>query len=763
MRVAFSPSIGWLAALLIALAVPAPAKTLAPDPSYAAICERFAERMPRLHLLRLEMGDLVASRAWSNLLDTVDYEHLYFLQSDIDRFAKVEMQLDDQLKTGDTAFAFDVFEVFKERLSNRVDYVNQLLQTGFDWTQNESYVWQRKDAPFPASETEWNDLWRRKIKNDYLRLLIGREQAASNAVSSNAMAAVAGLTNAPLVEVAPPPTNAVGAAFVPPEASGTNAPVEPASTNAIAVSTNAPSIEQMILKRYQQAQTIIEDSDPEWVLQRYLTAFTLAYDPHSAYYTPSALEDFEIEMNLALFGIGALLSAEDGAAKIVRLIPGGPAARDTREKRLQTGDKIIGVAQGDAEPVDVLHWPLNKIVGLIRGEKGSRVVLTVIPASDASGTVTKKVDLVRDEVKLEDQAATGTVHVVLSPEGITNKLGVVRLPAFYGSMRVRSPEEPGFRSAVYDVIQILREQKEQGVSGVILDLRGNGGGALVEAIDMAGIFIRRGPTVQVKERFGTRPLDDEDPRVFYSGPLVVLVNHLSASASEIVTGALQDYGRAVIVGDSKTHGKGTVQSVLDLGRDKTMGALKVTTASYIRITGAATQLQGVTPDIVVPSPWDFMETGEEHLSYPIPWSMERPADFLPVADLSGVIPMLRERSEERRRRDPQFQAYARLLERIADMNETHALPLNQEERRSLAAAERELSDLQERLASESAQGAAESTDPSAAPVKDLVLSETLNILQDLVKVQPSANPASTADVPAAAPANMMSEWLRSTP
>jgi carboxyl-terminal processing protease len=512
--------------------------------------------------------------------------------------------------------------------------------------------------------------------------------------------------------------------------------------------------EVVISNRYRQAQIIINDCDAEWVLQRYLNAFAQAYDPHSSYFTPSSMADFEIEMNLSLFGIGALLSSEDGAAKIVRLIPGGPAAHDTRDKRLLPGDKIIAVAQDGAERVDILHWPLNKIVGLIRGEKGTRVVLTVIPASDPSGTLTKTVDLVRDEVKLEDEAAKGTVRTVTDADGRSRKLGIIKLPAFYGNMHVHSPEEPGFRSAVFDVLKILRDLKPQKVDGVLLDLRGNGGGALAEAIDMTGLFIRKGPTVQVKENFGIRPLDDEDPRILYEGPLVVLVNRLSASASEILAGALQDYGRALIVGDSKTHGKGTVQSVVSLGNDETMGSLKITTASYIRITGAATQLHGILPDIVVPSPWDFMETGEEFLLNPVPWSQEQPAIFRRVANLEAVLPNLRERSEARRRQDPDFQTYARFLERIVQMNETKALPLNRETRKHLAETEKELGDLQDRLTAEQGGDAAPDDAASAA---DLVLKEALAILADFVNV--GGAEAARSSAPPAAPARQSaSTW-----
>lgn len=698
------------------------------------------------------MGPDVSSRTWTNLITTLDSDRLFFLASDIARFREQELLLADALRAGDMGFAYEVVETFKLRFSNRVDYIGGLLEQGFDWEGRDTYTWDRKRADWPADEAEWNRLWRLKIQNEYLRMMLARE--AETLAATNRLAAAAERVeetpgaDAPERAATDPDLTALlmdlheGAPETAREAD-VFLDAEPLA-EPLAGLTNAPplpSIEAAISNRYLQAWMIIEDNDSDWVLQQWLNAFTQAYDPHSSFMTPASLEDFQIEMNLALSGIGAMLSAEDGAAKIVSLIPGGPADRDPRDRRLQPGDKIIAVAQDNEPAVDVLHWPLNKIVKLIRGPKGTRVVLTVIPVTDPGGTLTKIVDIVRDEVKLEARAASGSIRKVGDEQtGETNRLGIVRLPSFYGSMNARSPEDPGFRSAGHDVLRILNSQKVERVEGVLLDLRGNGGGALVEAIDMTGLFIPRGPVVQVKERFSLRALEDQDPRVHYTGPLVVLVNRQSASASEILAGALQDYGRAVIVGDSKTHGKGTVQTVLDLGRDKSMGSLKVTTASFIRVTGAPTQKWGVTPDIIVPSPWDFMEIGEEFLPNVLLESMERPARFRPEADLSEAIGVLRERSERRRRENPSFQAYARMLERLAQLNREKTLSLNLEERRTMAEAERELMALQERLSAD--EDAPEKPENGAAngangatrePPADPVLAEALEILRDLVE------------------------------
>ena len=722
--------------LLVAAEVsPLSAKTLEPEPHYGRICRVLSWRLPMVHLLRTRLGDTVSQRAWTNYLGSLDFERTYFLQSDVENFRPYETNLDDDLRDGDMQFAFGAFALFKERLSNRVDYVEEVLASGFDLERDESYRWKRRDARWSRDEAEWNELWRKKNKNEYLRILISREGKQDNPVATN----VTYTTHYQL----PPPTNiTLLAGELPqettePAAASTNDTTLVDVTNAVAntatddvaLAVKLPSPEETILKRYRQLKIVLGDNDAEWVLQKYLTAIMQAYDPHSSYMSPGALEDFGIEMKLSLVGIGALLRSEDGAAKIVRLISGGPADRDKRDERLKPGDKIIAVAQDTAPAVGVLHLSLYKVVKLIRGEKGTRVVLTVIPASDPTGASTKTVDLIRDEVHLEEQAASRKIHSLEGEEGKTRKLGVIRLPAFYASMNDKQPGDEGFRSAVRDVRHLIWEMQKEQVEGILLDLRNNGGGSLAEAIDMAGLFVRRGPMVQVKERFGVRPLVDEDPSVVYAGPLVVLVNRLSASASEIVAGAMQDYGRAVVVGDSKTHGKGTVQSVLDMGKSAELGAMKITTASYYRISGASTQLRGISPDIVVPSPWDFMETGEETLQFAIPADEVRASSYVPVADLGTIVPELRERSEARRRNDVRFQSYAKLLEEVALISVAPEVSLLLEKRRNLAATERRLADLRDAIATDTG------VEADKDDAKDLVLMEGLTILGDLVSLQ----------------------------
>ncbi|MBN1556686.1 MAG: carboxy terminal-processing peptidase [Lentisphaerae bacterium] len=697
---------------LAAFASPTNRVPLVPAPRHADAAARFARLFPREHLSRRPLDDAVSRRAWTNYLSQLDYDHVYFLASDTRRFAAWQDRLDDELLVGDLRFPYAVFETFLERVRDRCEYLDDLLETGFDLERPEQYRWKRKQAPWPRNAAERDDLWRRRIKNEYIQRTLARELGSETNATATA-------------------TNQQAAADYP-----------------------APSVEDALRQRYEQLLTVLQDNDAEWVLQRYLTAVAQAYDPHSSYMSASTLEDFNIEMKLSLVGIGALLRSEDGAAKIVRLIPGGPADRDTREKRLRPGDKIIAVGQGDAEPVNTLHWPLNKVVRLIRGEKGTRVVLIVVPASDPTDTTTKRVELVRDEVRLEEQAARSDVHTVTAADGSACRIGVVTLPAFYANLQA-SEDDPAYRSAADDVKTILAALQTNAVSGILVDLRNNGGGSLVEAIKMTGLFIETGPVVQVRERYGKRILYDRDPNAAYTGPLAVLVNSLSASASEIVAGALQDYGRAVIVGDSKTHGKGTVQTVRPLGRDRTQGAVKVTTASYFRISGSSTQLKGVSSDIVIPSPFDMMELGEDHLDNPIPWSSDTPAGYTPLADLSGSIAVARRLSQDRRDANPRFDAYRRYLDRIAMLQTNVLVSLVIDKRRELARTEKALSDLQEDLALQALPGEADGDDQP-----DLVLEETLRILADLVPLWPAAVTVDPPDAPVPAEDNRFLRWIR---
>ncbi|MCO5060490.1 MAG: PDZ domain-containing protein [Kiritimatiellae bacterium] len=362
---------------------------LAPNADHVRAAKLLALNLPLRHLSRAPLSDAIATNAFSIFLDSLDFEHVYFLQSDIEDLKPAAPQLDDQLRAGDLSFAFRVYDLFKQRVENRVAYVKELLDKGFDVTKDESYNWKRKDAPYAANVEEWDELWRLKIKNEFVAFTVSRKIGGTELEEGSV-------------------------------------------TNASLAAQLKMSPDERILKNYEQFLTVLQDNDANWVTERFLNAFARAYDPHSDYLSPWGAEDFEIGMKLSLQGIGALLSTDDGAAKVERIIPGGPAERDGR---LKAGDKIIAVAQGDAEPVSILHWPLSKAVRLIRGEKGSKVVLTVIPADDASGAALTTIDIVRDEVKLEEQAAKSDMRTVTGEDGVEHKIGIITLPDFYADLR----------------------------------------------------------------------------------------------------------------------------------------------------------------------------------------------------------------------------------------------------------------------------------------------------------------------------------------
>ncbi|NLF23494.1 MAG: carboxy terminal-processing peptidase [Lentisphaerae bacterium] len=681
------------------------------QPHFGNIARTVGWMLPNVHLLQVPLDDAVSARAWTNYLSFLDYDRAYFLQADIAEFEAERDRLDDAVRAGDLSFAYAVFARFKQRLAERLATVDTLLEAGFDFTVPESYQWKRKEAPWPATPGEQDDLWRRRIKNEYLGFQIAREYGESNRLAraqaaTNSLALAAGATG--VVDRA-----------------------------AAGVTNGLPAItpEAFVRKRYEQFRIVIEDSDADWVLERFLGALAAAYDPHTAYMPPAAVEDFTIDMNLSLSGIGALLSPEDGAAKIMEIIPGGPAARDTRESRLVPGDKIIGVGQDQAPVEDVLHLPLNKIVRKIRGKKGTRVVLQVISAADPSGGSTRIVDLIRDDVKLEEQAATGHVARVTLSNGTSRAFGVVKLPTFYGSM-TSNPRDPGFRSCTVDLAAIIAAMNDD-IEGLILDLRGNGGGSLREAVDLTGRFIRIGPVVQQRE--GRRLLvhTDRDPAVTFRKPMIVLVNRASASASEIVAAALQDYGRAVIIGDSRTHGKGSVQTIVPLSTsDPRMGSMKITVANYYRITGGSTQLRGVEPDLVIPSVLEHLDMGEDKLPNPMPWTRIPATEFSPVYDLAPLIPVLASNLQHRARDDARYQQHLREVEHVREASRRTTLPLDYATRFQLYAAEREI---QRADADEGGGDAALDAVPERRRRQDtrddVVLDQALRVLADLADLQ----------------------------
>lgn len=583
--------------------------------------------MPAVHFLHKPMNLELGAVAWTNYIDILDLQHIYFTQEDIDEFEEFKDQQISLLKTGDFSYAIHVLDVFRTRIKEYEEFSvsffegkspEEFLAMVDNFSTNEEFLWKRKNAPWAATKEEQHKIWADRLKNQYIVALINealkREKAAAEQ-SENSGAH----------------QNITVADIVTPE-------------------FHEETIEN-ILKSVRRFNEVMADSDVDTYKTYFINSFTEAYDPHSSYFSPEKKEDFDIGMGLSLQGIGATLSIEDGMPKVVDIIPGSPADRDMSENHLIPGDKIIAVAQGDGEFVDVTHWPLNKAVRLIRGPKDTVVRLKVIPSTDPTGTTTKIVTLVRDEIKLEEQAVSYIVKEVTDSDGNTRKVGYINLPSFYSNAATIEEENySDLRSATIDMEKAISDLKTQGVEGIVLDLRGNGGGSLSEAISITGLFIKRGPVVLVKERYRVHTLRDDNSSVAYTGPLVVLIDKLSASASEIVAGALQDYGRAIIIGDEQTHGKGTVQTVMPLGYDgeQSLGALKATTASFYRINGSSTQIKGVASDIVLSSVFDCIsEFGEDQLPNAIPHSKVKRAPFTKIASLEETIEYVSKLSAER--------------------------------------------------------------------------------------------------------------------
>ena len=434
--------------------------------------------------------------------------------------------------------------------------------------------------------------------------------------------------------------------------------------------------------RYENIHNRVGDFNSDDVFQFFMNAYASAIEPHSSYMSPRLAENFEISMKLSLDGIGALLSSQNEYVEVAEVVPGGPADLDGR---LQAGDRIVGVAQGDEEFVDVVGWRLDDVVDLIRGERETLVRLEILPAETGMKGPAEVIDIVRNEVKLEEQAAQASVEEIETGDGST-KIGIIDVPVFYVDFRGRARNEPNYRSSTRDVRRLINELRADGVEGIVIDLRGNGGGALVEATTMTGLFIDTGPVVQVRDANGRVSIEtDREPGMAWDGPLAVLVNRSSASASEIFAAAIQDYGRGIILGEP-TFGKGTVQNLFNLDNymtddEKKLGQIKLTMAKFFRIDGGSTQLRGVTPDITLPSFGDPEKYGESALDYALAWSSIDKTDYQRIADLSPLLPQAREQHLARRESDEELKELIDDFERFRELDQRTSVSLLESERK----------------------------------------------------------------------------------
>ncbi|GGC86846.1 carboxy terminal-processing peptidase [Halopseudomonas salina] len=567
------------------------------------------------HYNKLRLNDELSSEIFDNYVKALDPQRSLFTAADIAIFERYRYKLDNLLPAGDLSVGFAMYKRQMDRLDQRLAYAQELLDKGvetLDFASDQTILIDREDASWSADEDELVQLWRKQIKDEVLRMKLAGRD----------------------MEI----------------------------------------IEEMLGKRYKGQRLRLSQTQSEDIFQGYINAFTQVYDPHTQYMSPEVAENFDINMSLSLQGIGAVLQSDEEYTKITRLVPAGPAAKS---QQLAPADRIIGVAQGNDEMVDVVGWRLGEVVKLIRGPKGSDVRLEVIPASNPPTDLsTRTVALVREEIKLEDQAAKSTVLEFGDGED-TQRIGVIQVPNFYIDFKAYRRGDDDYTSTTRDVRRLLSELQKQDVDGVVLDLRNNGGGSLQEATELTGLFIDKGPTVLVRDTQGdVQVLDDPETGVAYTGPMAVLVNRLSASASEIFAGAMQDYGRALVIGEP-TFGKGTVQSIQPLNH----GELKLTLAKFYRVSGQSTQHRGVVPDIHYPSLLETTDIGESNLPGALPWDTIPPARYEADGHLTPFIKQLATRHELRAAIDPEFSYTLARLDLNRTLEERKFLPLNEAKRR----------------------------------------------------------------------------------
>jgi len=613
--------------ILIILAVSTPLTSLAlvtdtlvplePMKEHSKTTAEIVSRLKHQHYQRTQifLDDTLSSTVLDRYLEELDRERSYFIASDIEEFEKYRHLLDDAFKTSNLNAAFLIFNRYQQRLSERINYLLTTLDKGIDklaFTTNEKLSTDRKKAAWLKSQKELDLLWHKRLKNDVINLKLSGKET--------------------------------------------------------------DKISELLEKRYKNQLKRINQSISEDAYRVYMNALTLSYDPHTQYFSPRATENFNIRMRLSLQGIGAMLQLEDDYTKVTKVITAGPA---DKAGQLKANDRIVGVGQGDkGEIIDVIGWRLDDVVDLIRGPKSTTVRLEILPGSAADSQQTKTISIVRDTVKLDEQAASKKV-LDLSSYGKDYKLGIIDIPKFYIDFDAASKGDPNYKSTTRDVRKLIKELVKDKVSGIVIDLRNNGGGSLREVDELVGLFINKGPTVQVKGVGGRVYIHtDKDSDVAYEGPIAVLVNRLSASASEIFAGAIQDYHRGIVVG-TQTYGKGTVQAMMPLHH----GQITLTQQKFYRISGNSTQNRGVIPDIHLPSIYDISEIGESALDGALPWDTIRPANYQKFSDFSSLIPRIQELHEKRSSKDPDFNFLVKTNKLIEEQRLIKHISLNEKTRK----------------------------------------------------------------------------------
>jgi len=689
--------IGALSLSLLAASLPAATSSLpalAPTPTQARTTGLVTRIIDKQHYLNVPLDDPLSGRIFDRYLESLDPTRSYLLAEDVAQMSRYRDRLDDALRQARLEPAYQIFSTFRARLAERARHALTLLDSPLDFSRDEDFRVDRRDVPWPRDRKEIDELWRQRVKNDVLNLMI------------------AGRTQQEAV--------------------------------------------QTLRRRYEALLRRAEQFNAEDVYQTFMNAYAGSIEPHTAYLSPRSSENFQIQLSLSLEGIGAALQSEDDYTVVQRVIPGGPASLNGQ---LVAQDRITAVGQGPHGPlVDVVGWRLDDVVDLIRGPKGSTVRLEVLPKGAPESSPRRVISLVRDRIRLEEQAAKKSIIEVFGPYGAPRRVGVIDVPTFYLDASARARGETDYRSTARDVARLLEELGQERVDGVILDLRGDGGGALTEAIDLTGLFIPTGPVVQVRDASGKiQVLEDTDASVAYSGPLAVLVDRHSASASEIVAAAIQDYGRGNVLGEP-TFGKGTVQSLLDLSRfarstPGELGQLKATVAQFFRVTGSSTQRRGVVPDVMFPTVFDPGEEGERSFSNAIPWSQVEPTRYRAAGELSAYLPAVRSRHLVRAGVDPGFRwlleegtaqrvAVSRTTTSLAEARRRVERDSEQRarvERENRFRASRGLPPKQPGEVADTAASASATADP-----EDVWLTEAAHVLADLIDVMQSAPHLQTA-------------------
>lgn len=647
---------------------------LQPLNHYKTESQLLVSLLSRYHYKQVEIDDSLSEKIFNRYLKVLDNGKNYFLKSDIDKLISYKDKLDDNLLDGNLDFYFETFNLYRQRFNERLQFIDSLLNTEFDYSADENYQYNRDKANWAKDKSELDELWRKRLKNDALTYKLNGK--------------------------------------------------------------DWEFIQKTLRKRYKNLANFINQYKPEDVFQFAMNSFTENIDPHTNYLSPVSSENFKIDMSLSLEGIGARLQTEDDYTKIVEIIPGGPAYKSGL---LKADDKIIGVAQGnDGEFEDIIGWRITDAVKLIRGKAGTTVRLQIIKAGSDLNSKPIEITLVRDKIKLEDQAATGKVLEILNDDK-PFRIGVIDIPKFYSDFEAQRNGDGDFRSTTRDVRKLIDSLSKENISGIIIDLREDGGGSLQEAIELTGLFIKDGPVVQVKNSDGKIDVaKDPDSQIVYDGPLAVLVNRFSASASEIFAGAIQDYQRGIIIGE-QTFGKGTVQNLIDLNRvssnkKNTLGQLKITIAKYYRVSGASTQNRGVIPDITFPSAIDPKDFGESAEPSALPYDEIKPVSFNKFEDIKKFIPELLTKHQARISNDKDFELLKEDIRIYQENKLKESISLNEDKRKI------EKEDEEQRKSDRNAEIISNSDIElldGEIPVtnnqkKDFILDETGKILSDLI-------------------------------